>query len=154
MFVWGTKAKIAVSAVIFIALLGYHHVDKYLAVQSATSVLHEGYRIKMQEEVLKAQKTEIELRDRLQEDNRIKDERIKTLSIRLDALNNSLSERSTRAERNSSPAGDSITCTGAELSREDGEFLAGEAARADKILLERDYYYEQYERAREISSPD
>lgn len=40
------------------------------------------------------------------------------------------------------------TCTGAELYREDGLFLAREAARAERITKERDFYYEQYERAR------
>lgn len=39
-------------------------------------------------------------------------------------------------------------CTGAELYREDGEFLAGEAARAERVRIERDYYYSQYEQAR------
>lgn len=41
------------------------------------------------------------------------------------------------------------TCTGRELSREDAEFLAGEAARAERIVKERDYYYGEYERARQ-----
>lgn len=39
-------------------------------------------------------------------------------------------------------------CTGRELYQEDGEFLIGEAARADKLIGERDYYYERYEAAR------
>lgn len=38
--------------------------------------------------------------------------------------------------------------TGMSLSREDGEFLAGEAARAEQYLQERDFYYERYEAAR------
>lgn len=42
------------------------------------------------------------------------------------------------------------TCTGAQLYREDGEFLAGEATRAQRVLIERDYYYEQYESVRKL----
>jgi len=40
------------------------------------------------------------------------------------------------------------TCTARELYREDAEFLTGEAARAESVLIERDYYYERYESAR------
>lgn len=40
------------------------------------------------------------------------------------------------------------TCTGAQLYREDGEFLAREAARAERILKERNFYWERYEDAR------
>lgn len=36
------------------------------------------------------------------------------------------------------------SCTGASLYREDGEFLAGEAARADRILSELDACQKQY----------
>lgn len=39
-------------------------------------------------------------------------------------------------------------CTGRELYREDGEFLAREAARAERVLEERDFYWQQYENAR------
>lgn len=62
-----------------------------------------------------------------------------------------LQKRATRAE-SQRPASNTttyiVTCTGAELSREDAEFLAGEAARAERILKERDDYYEHYTRAR------
>jgi len=39
-------------------------------------------------------------------------------------------------------------CTGRELYREDGEFLTREAARAERIITERDYYFQRYEEAR------
>lgn len=42
------------------------------------------------------------------------------------------------------------TCTGAQLYREDAEFLAGEAARAEQVRIERDYYYGRYEDARKM----
>lgn len=151
--IWGTKFKIALGAIIFIALLGYHHVSRYIAVQEATSALHSEYQEAMREEVLKAQKTSLELVNKLQEDNRKKDEKIKDISSKHSALLSSLSDRTSRDQRNSSTPGSASTCTGAELYREDGEFLAGEAARAERVLTERDFYYEQYERARKSFSP-
>lgn len=39
-------------------------------------------------------------------------------------------------------------CTGRELYREDGEFLAREAARSERVLEERNFYWQQYENAR------
>lgn len=37
---------------------------------------------------------------------------------------------------NAAPAGPAPSCTGAQLFRQDGEFLAGEAARADELRLQ------------------
>jgi hypothetical protein len=37
-----------------------------------------------------------------------------------------------------------ITCTAAQLYREDAEFLTREAARADGVIIERNYYYDRY----------
>lgn len=48
----------------------------------------------------------------------------------------------------SEPSTPSLSCTGSELYREDGEFLTGEAARADKLIAERDFYWQSYENAR------
>lgn len=41
-------------------------------------------------------------------------------------------------------------CTGAELLREDAEFLAGEAARADEIRAELEACYVQYDNAKQL----
>ena len=48
----------------------------------------------------------------------------------------------------SNPTSAPKTCTGAELPREDAEFLTGEAANAELIAKERDFYYERYEQSR------
>jgi len=79
-----------------------------------------------------------------------KDEQLKTIQSR---LSNTLSELQYRKKRessttNSSTSSNTSTCTGAELYREDAEFLAREAARAEGVLKERDYYYSEYENAR------
>lgn len=63
---------------------------------------------------------------------------------------NSLRKRAQRPAVLPDPASVGQTCTGAELYREDAEFLAGEATRADKAIIDRDYYYGQYEHARSL----
>ena len=69
-----------------------------------------------------------------------KDREIRDLNARAAALTNSLRDRPTRptAEASAVPSTASAgcapaSCTGAGLSREDAEFLAREAARADEL---------------------
>lgn len=69
-----------------------------------------------------------------------KDAEIRNISARATALSNSLRERPSRPAPESStvPSTASAGCTpasgtGAGLSREDAQFLAGEAARADEL---------------------
>lgn len=76
-----------------------------------------------------------------------KDDEIKAIRDKHTSLLNSVSKRPTREEQsssNNSNPGNTSSCTGAELSREDAEFLAGEASRAQAVVAERDYYYKQY----------
>lgn len=75
--------------------------------------------------------------DKLRKD---KDAEIRNLNARATALTNSLRERPSRPTTDSSsvPSTASVgpapaSCTGSGLSREDAEFLAGEAARADEL---------------------
>lgn len=80
---------------------------------------------------------------------RLKDEQIKSINDKLNAALNSLHNRPSRPSiEYVTIAEDRSSCTGRELFREDAEFLTREAARADRILKERDYYFEQYENAR------
>ncbi|CAB4157727.1 hypothetical protein UFOVP682_46 [uncultured Caudovirales phage] len=69
-----------------------------------------------------------------------KDAEIRNLNARATALANSLRERPSRPTTESSPVPGTASvgpapasCTGAGLSREDAEFLAGEATRADEL---------------------
>lgn len=69
-----------------------------------------------------------------------------------DALIRSLQQRLKRpqaTEANPTPPSSGEACTGAQLYKEDGEFLAREAARAEELIVQRDYYYERYEDARQ-----
>ena len=81
-----------------------------------------------------------------------KDAQIASLNTRLGAALSSLSERPSRPSSTSQGPSASCTCqgaTGAELSREDGSFLAREAARADRLRAALDQCYKQYDSVRE-----
>lgn len=78
---------------------------------------------------------------------RAKQNEINKLASRVSSLRSELLNRPSRSDP--VPPEASPTCTGRELYREDGEFLVGEASAAERILLERDYYYERYEEARQ-----
>lgn len=81
---------------------------------------------------------------------REKNEEITKLNTTVSSLRNSLRNRPGReAIVYRDNPGAPQACTGSELSREDGEFLAGEAARAEALIVERDFYYKQYEQVRE-----
>lgn len=85
---------------------------------------------------------------------RAKDERLESLARRADALARELRSRPERptgdaaasaASTGRSDPATSTACTGASLYRSDAQFLVGEAARADRILAERDACFDKYE---------
>lgn len=79
-----------------------------------------------------------------------KDEEINSISTKLSDALERLQHRPTRPTTPNNPKTPPVTeaCTGAQLFKEDGEFLTREAHRADQVVVERDYYFEQYEAAR------
>lgn len=87
-----------------------------------------------------AREKEQELQANADQLRKEKDREIRDLNARAAALTNSLRDRPTRptAEASALPSTASAgyapaSCTGAGLSREDAEFLAREAARADEL---------------------
>jgi hypothetical protein len=81
-----------------------------------------------------------------------KDREIRNLNARTVALTNSLRDRSERPTTEASPLPSTTTngstptgCTGKELYRPDGEFLAREAARADELRFLLKQCRDQYE---------
>ena len=75
---------------------------------------------------------------------RTRDAQIKDLNRRLRSLDAELQQRK---KRDSSESTDTAACsgaTGAELSREDAEFLAREATRADTVVENLNYCIAQY----------
>jgi hypothetical protein len=103
-------------------------------------------------EVARQQDEALEVTESLSNKNmdalRAKQNEINKLTVRIASLNRQLLDRPSREDDSVSP-GASQACTGGELYREDGEFLVGEASAAERIRLERDYYYERYEEARQ-----
>lgn len=83
-----------------------------------------------------------------------KNREIREINARATALVNSLRNRADRPATNGSvssasePGRTSSVCTGAELSKQDAEFLAGEAARADEIRAALQQCYKQYQSVR------
>lgn len=136
------------------ALTGLHVYDKNTAVKAAivatTASMNKEYQIKLDKSVNEA----IAVSGKLLADSYLseeaKDVKIKTLTNSLNTAVSSLSKRPERKPASVNPNPPSIvsSCTGAELYREDGEFLTREAYRAESLITERDYYYNQYEKAR------
>lgn len=123
-------------------LLVWHYVDRRDAIRR----VHAEYTLKAYKQAESVNKTTIDLLNASMDSLQKKDNEIK----RITDLHDNLAERLRNRPSRSGPETTETrkTCTGAELYREDGLFLAREAARAERITKERDFYYEQYERAR------
>jgi hypothetical protein len=85
-----------------------------------------------------------------------KDREIRDLNARATAIANSLRDRPSRptTEASALPSTASAgcapsSCTGAGLSREDAQFLAGEAARADELRASLKQCHAQYQAIRQ-----
>jgi hypothetical protein len=116
------------------------------------AVQYEAYAQAQEAARIKEQNLQLQA-DRLREE---KDNEIRNLNARATALSNSLRDRPSRTTTVASTVPSStglscpaLTCTGAELSREDGEFLAGEAARADEARTLLKQCYDQYNAVRQ-----
>lgn len=141
------KLKYSLIAAFLLGVWGLHTYDKDKAVEAAKSVLMAEYNKKL----LKATEQTLEIQTKLQEDaDKMKEQKDAQIEDVNRKLANTLSELRKRPSRPAKPQNTSIrsSCTGRELYREDGEFLTREAARANRVLAERDYYYNQYESVR------
>jgi hypothetical protein len=80
-----------------------------------------------------------------------KDVEIQNLTAHAASLSNSLRDRQSRATKASAMSSTAnagcptVICSGAELPREDAEFLAREAARADQARILLKQCYDQYQ---------
>ena len=83
-----------------------------------------------------------------------KDAEITIIRSQLDAALGSLRERPLRGANLPGAASTCRPATGAQLSREDAEFLAREAARADAVVARLNYCYGTFEIARSIRNPN
>lgn len=137
----------AIIAIGLVSYSSYHHI-KQLGYNEAVAV-YEKQKTKDKEITDAAQKKLQEQADKASKD---KQDAIQAADAKYSALLDSLRKRQSRPSqaRPSATTEVASSCTGAQLYREDAEFLAGEAARADKVTIERDYYYERYEDARNL----
>jgi len=80
--------------------------------------------------------------------NKEKDEEITSITVARDNAIRGLQQRPSRPQVITETREIREACTGRELFKEDGEFLTREAARAERIIVERDFYFQRYEEAR------
>lgn len=90
-----------------------------------------------------ARSREIALQTQADAQRKKKDDQIKNINSRLAAALDGLRDRPTRNDMPPA-AGTCGAATGAELSRPDAEFLAGESARADEAVAMLNYCIAQY----------
>lgn len=129
-------------------LYGLHRLDKAkaLAVQEETFKTRLSEAVRLSEQ--KARDVERSLADASVKKEQEKNEKLENINAKQLVIINSLSKRPSRPKDSATASTANQACTGRELYKEDGEFLAREAARADKVIIERDFYYENYESAR------
>ena len=120
------------------------------AVAISQTAMQKDYQDKLLAEASKARKREEKLELNALALEKVKDDEINRINGKLDAALISLRNRPSRPSTPNNPQDAPIVeaCTARELFREDAEFLTREAARADQILAERNYYYQRYESVR------
>lgn len=105
------------------------------------------------EQVIEAQRAarrkEAQLQSQMDIQQVIKNAEIKDIRTQLDSALVELRKRPSRMPVPDT-TGAAKGATGAELSREDAEFLAREAARADSVIAQLKYCYKMYDEARDI----
>jgi hypothetical protein len=95
-----------------------------------------------------AREAEIALIEAVKKIRKNKDDQIKDLNTRLGSALSELQQRQTRVSGSDTTRSCSAA-TGAELSKEDAEFLAREAARADTVVGDLNYCIAQYNLVRD-----
>lgn len=144
--------KIVAFIVACVLLFGWHSYDKHEAIREAVSVsetkMKETHRLALEKAQRASQSVTEALQANADTERKKKDETINRINTKLaDALSR-LHSRPTRPASLSQDTPVVQACTARELYREDGEFLTREAARAESVVAERDYYYQQYEEVR------
>ena len=136
--------KVLIILAIITALLGLHYYDRGKAVEQAKNEMISSYNKELLKKIEQAKNAEDEIKTQSKQLIDKKDEKIKLLSNNVKRLNGLLDSRPQRPIDYSINTLPSPSCTGRELFREDGKFLTGEAARADRMIVERNYYYNEY----------
>lgn len=147
------KVKIAIVLALVFGAYVWHKAEVKVAVNEAvTQIEAQASResFKLKERSLNAK---IELEQEFDNIQKEKDAKIQTLNARVASLTRSLQHRPNRPEPSGVPNSTRIEesklgATGTQLYREDGEFLAREAARAEVIKEELLGCYRSYDEAK------
>lgn len=138
-----TRAKIIALAAFLVALWAFHEYDKAQAVNEVVEQAEKASK-DYKERTERVQKT-LDASHRLA----LKEKDVKITSIERNLRSDIERLRNREVRPNVVTITETReTCTGTGLYREDAEFLTREAARAEKVRIERDYYWQQYENAR------
>jgi len=138
-----TRAKIIALAAFLVALWAFHEYDKAQAVNEVVEQAEKASK-EYKERTERVQKT-LDASHRLA----LKEKDVKITSIERNLRSDIERLRNREVRPNVVTITETReTCTGTGLYREDAEFLTREAARAEKVRIERDYYWQQYENAR------
>jgi hypothetical protein len=142
--------KIIALTGLLVALGGLHVYDKQKAVAEAVKSTYLAYELANEKVKVKAKEEAKILLIAQQREKDAKDKTIVQLSVERDAAIRMLNDRASRPKQSGDTLVVGAACTGRELYKEDGEFLTREAFRAQEVVVERDYYYEQYNLIREM----
>ncbi len=136
--------------IFIIVLLGVSHYKAFTFGKQETQLKFDQYKLKQFEAIVKIQDELNKSMKGLELENehlkKSKREEISKLQDNLAATIDKLRKRETRDNQTylSDPTSIRTGCTGTELFFEDGEFLAREAARADKLAIELLFCQNQY----------
>lgn len=133
---------------LIIGLTSLHLYLKDRAVTQAKTELVTQYEKKLLDAVIQSKQAETDLQEKARQHDNAKEAHIRALDSKLNNALSELRKRPKRPANSSKDTGDKQACTARELYREDAEFLTRESARAESVLVERDYYYNQYESVR------
>ena len=133
---WGINLKLAAyaTAAVFLFVSGW----------VINGWRYDGMYLKMYKNAQNVQNT---LQNQLDNERVKKNAEIKSINAKHDAVVKQLRNRTSRSAADTQ---NGKTCTGAELLKEDAEFLVGEAARADEVVAELNYCHSNYENARKL----
>lgn len=149
--------KLIAIVALLVALGAAHIWDKGVAVDNATELttarLNEEWQNKLDASIKKKDEAQIALSNSHYKEVEAKNAKIQDISGELSAALSSLQNRPTRPQPStdsSSGTTTAQTCTGRELPREDADFLTRESSAAQEIVVQRDYYYQEYENVRKV----
>ena len=140
--------KLVIALILVGSVWGLHVYDKHKAVEQAKAVQLAEFNKQVLDSVLLSIDVEQKIKD---DTKKLIDEKTKQLTDITRERNRLVRMLQHRPSRNESPVftDTGSTCTGRELSREDGEFLAREAARADEARTLLKQCYDQYNALRQ-----